>query len=117
GIVLRTWEASCEAWRVVGGRRRVRTLLARRVRRIEHTGYSEGWTLAQALHDAGVPENISVRGENGDPNSLIVCDHDPDGVAPTRPVTLEVATSCPEEDPDREKRKKRSSGGSEGKRR
>jgi hypothetical protein len=90
------------------------------VRRIEHTGYREGQTIAQArqtLHDAGVSENISVRGESGDPNSLIVCGHDPDGVAPTRPVTLEVATSCPEEDPDREKRKKRSSGGSEEKRR
>lgn len=59
-------------------------------------------------------QNISVMGETGDPNNLIVCDQDPDGVAPMEPVTLKVATNCPEEaeedDPDK-KRKRRSSGG------
>ncbi len=68
----------------------------------------------QTLRDAGVPENnISVTGETRDSSVLIVCDHDPDGVAPTEPVTLEVAANCPEEaeedDPDK-KRKKRSGG-------
>lgn len=75
--------------------------------------------LAQACqtpHDTRELENTSATGERGDPNSLIVCDHDPDLAVSTR-VTLEVATRCPEEDPDREKRKKRSSGGFEGKRR
>lgn len=69
----------------------------------------EGQTLAQArqtLSDAGVPEqNITVTGENGDPNALIVCDHDPDGVAPTRPLTLEVAQNCPQDDESDSKRK------------
>lgn len=75
---------------------------------------TEGQTLAQArqtLSDAGVPEgNITVTGATGDPNTLIVCDHDPDGVSPAEPVTLEVATDCPDDDRDK-KRKKRSSGG------
>jgi uncharacterized alpha/beta hydrolase family protein len=65
---------------------------------------TEGQTLAQAqqtLRDAGVPEgNITVTGEDGDPNALIVCDHDPDGVAPTEPLTLEVAS-------DRKRKKRR----------
>lgn len=73
---------------------------------------TEGQTLAQAqqtLRDAGVPDgNITVTGESGDPNELIVCDHDPDGVDPSRPVTLEVAQNCPQDDDsDRKKRKKR----------
>ncbi len=72
---------------------------------------TEGQTLAQArqtLRDAGVPEsNISVTGETGDPNTLIVCDHDPDGVAPSQPVTLEVAQNCQQEDDDRKRKKKR----------
>ena len=76
---------------------------------------TEGQTLAEAqqtLRDAGVPnENITVTGEQGDPNDLIVCDHDPDGVAPSEPVTLQVAQDCPEED-DRDKKKKKRSGGS-----
>ncbi len=59
-------------------------------------------------------QNISVMGETGDPNNLIVYDQDPDGVAPTEPVTLKAVTNCPEEaeedDPDK-KRKRRSSGG------
>jgi len=82
---------------------------------------TEDQTLAQArqtLRDAGVPEeNISVTDERGDPNSLIVCDQGPDGVAPTRPVTLDVATECPDDDdgPDRKKRR-RISGGSGGRR-
>ena len=77
---------------------------------------TEGQTLAQAqqaLRDAGVSEsNITVTGETGDPNTLIVCDHDPDGVAPTQPVTLEVAQDCQqvEEEDDDKKRKKRSGG-------
>ncbi len=70
---------------------------------------TEGQTLAQArqtLSDAGVPEqNITVTGETGDPNALIVCDHDPDGVAPTRPLTLEVAQNCPTDDGSDRKRK------------
>jgi beta-lactam-binding protein with PASTA domain len=72
---------------------------------------TEGQTLAQAqqtLRDAGVPEgNITVTGESGDPNDLIVCDHDPDGVEPSQPLTLEVAQSCPQEDDSDSKRKKR----------
>lgn len=72
---------------------------------------TEGQTLAQAqqtLRDAGVPEgNITVTGEDGDPNALIVCDHDPDGVAPTEPLTLEVAQSCQQEDESDRKRKKK----------
>ena len=62
----------------------------------------------------GAEQNILVTGETGDPNNLIVSDQEPDGVAPTEPVTLKVATNCPEEaeedDPDK-KRKRRSSGG------
>lgn len=72
---------------------------------------TEGQTLAQAqqtLRDAGVPEgNITVTGESGDSNTLIVCDHDPDGVAPTEPLTLEVAQNCQQEDDDRKRKKKR----------
>jgi hypothetical protein len=48
-----------------------------------------------------------VTGESGDPNDLIVCDHDPDGVAPSQPVTLEVAQDCQQEDDSDRKRKKR----------
>jgi hypothetical protein len=79
---------------------------------------TEGQTLAQArqtLRDAGVPEsNISVTGETGDPSALIVCNHNPAGVAPTMPVTLEVAANCPEdaEDDDPDKKRKKRSGGS-----
>ncbi len=72
---------------------------------------TEGQTLAQAqqtLRDAGVAENnTSVTGESGDPNELIVCDHDPDGVDPSQPVTLEVAQNCPEDDDSDRKRKKK----------
>ena len=72
---------------------------------------TEGQTLAQAqqtLSDAGVPEgNITVTGENGDPNALIVCDHEPDGAAPTEPLTLEVAQTCQQEDDDRKRKKKK----------
>lgn len=75
---------------------------------------TEGQTLAQArqaLRDAGVPDNnINVRGEPGDENNLIVCDHDPDNVAPSEPVTLEVAQDCPDEG-GKKKKKKRSGGG------
>jgi hypothetical protein len=79
---------------------------------------TEGQTLTQArqtLRDAGVPEeNITVTGETGNPDSLIVCNHSPAGAEPSEPVTLEVATNCPqaeEEDDDDRKRKKRSGGG------
>ena len=72
---------------------------------------TEGETLAQAqqtLRDAGVPDgNITVTGESGDPNALIVCDHDPDGVAPSQPVTMQVAQNCQQEDDSDRKRKKR----------
>ncbi len=72
---------------------------------------TEGQTLTQAqqiLRDAGVPDdNITVTGENGDPNQLIVCDHDPDGVAPSQPLTLQVAQNCQQEDDSDRKRKKR----------
>ena len=72
---------------------------------------TEGQTLAQAqqtLRDAGVPDgNITVTGESGDPNALIVCDHDPDGVAPSQPVSLQVAQNCQQEDDSDRKRKKR----------
>ncbi len=71
---------------------------------------TEGQTLAQArqaLRDAGVPdENITETGESGDPNSLIVCDQDPDGVSPDRPLTLEVASDCPDDDSGKKKKKK-----------
>ena len=76
---------------------------------------TEGQTLSQAqqtLRDAGVPdENISVVGQQGAPDDLIVCDHDPDGVAPSEPLTLDVAQNCPEDD-DSDKKKKKRSGGS-----
>jgi|SRR5215210_7069914 len=72
---------------------------------------TEGQTLTQAqqtLRDPGVPaENINVTGETGDPDVLIVCDHDPDGVAPTRPLTLEVATDCPQDDDDSSSKRKK----------
>jgi hypothetical protein len=48
-----------------------------------------------------------VTGEDGDPNALIVCDHEPNGVAPTEPLTLEVAQNCQQEDDDRKRKKKR----------
>ncbi|MDP8952719.1 MAG: hypothetical protein M3N18_10880, partial [Actinomycetota bacterium] len=70
----------------------------------------EGQTLTQArqaLADSGVPqENIAVEGQRGDPDELYVCDQDPDGVAPTEPVNIEVATACPEEDDSRKKKKR-----------
>ncbi len=73
---------------------------------------TEGQMLAEAqqtLRDAGVSDNnITVTGESGDPNTLIVCDHDPDGVAPSEPLTLEVAQDCPD-DADKKKKKKKSS--------
>lgn len=71
---------------------------------------TEGQTLTQSrqvLADSGVPEgNITVVGERGDPDELFVCDQDPDGVAPTEPVRLEVSTACAEED-DSSRKKKR----------
>ena len=71
---------------------------------------TEGQSLTQArqaLADAGVPaRNITVTGQQGDPDDLVVCDQDPDGVAPTEPVNIEVATVCAEED-DSSKKKKR----------
>ncbi len=78
------------------------------------TPNTEGQKLAQArqtLREAGVPENnISVTGETGgDPNVLVVCDHDPDSVAPTRPLTLEVATACSGDDSDKKRKKKSNS--------
>ena len=48
-----------------------------------------------------------MTGEDGNPNALIVCDHEPDGVAPTEPLTLEVAQNCQQEDDDRKRKKKR----------
>ncbi len=72
---------------------------------------TEGQSLAlaqQTLRDAGVPDgNITVTGESGDPKELVVCDHDPDGVAPSQPVTLQVAQNCQQEDDSDRKRKKR----------
>ena len=72
---------------------------------------TEGQTLTQAqqtLRDAGVPaENITVTGETGNPDVLIVCDHDPDGVAPTQPLTLEVAANCPQDDDDSSSKRKK----------
>ncbi len=77
---------------------------------------TEGQTLAQAqqaLRDAGVSDsNITVNGPQGDPNQLIVCDHDPDGVAPTQPVTLEVDTACADDDKKKKKKKPKSSSSS-----
>ena len=70
---------------------------------------TEGQPLAQArqtLANSGVPEgNITVVGQQADPDDLVVCDQDPDGVAPTEPVTLEVATACVEEDDSRKKKR------------
>lgn len=78
-----------------------------------NTPDTEGQTLAEAqqtLRDAGVADsNITVTGESGDPNSLIVCDHDPDGVAPSQPLTLEVAQDCPDDDKKKKKKKPSSS--------
>ena len=72
---------------------------------------TEGQTLTQAqqtLRDARVPaENVSVTGETGDPDVLIVCDHDPDGVAPTQQLTLEVAANCPQDDDDSSSKRKK----------
>ena len=77
---------------------------------------TEGQTLAQAqqaLRDVGVPDrNITVNGPQGDPNQLIVCDHDPDSVAPTQPVTLEVDTACADDDKKKKKKKPKSSSSS-----
>jgi hypothetical protein len=76
---------------------------------------TEGQTLAQAqqeLRNAGVAEgDITVTGETGDPNNLTVCDHDPDGVAPTQPVTLQVAQNCQAEEEDDDRKRKKRSGG------
>ena len=59
---------------------------------------TEGRTLTearQALREAGMEEqDIRIVGEKGDPNRLFVCDHDPDGVAVTKPATLDVAREC-----------------------
>jgi hypothetical protein len=70
---------------------------------------TKGQTLTQArqaLVDSGVPQqNITVVGQRGDPDELYVCDQDPDGVAPTEPVNLEVATACVEEDDSRKKKR------------
>lgn len=70
---------------------------------------TEGQSLAQArqaLINSGVPEgNIMVTGERGDPDELLVCDQDPDGVDPTEPVNIEVATVCAEEDDSRKKKR------------
>lgn len=67
---------------------------------------TEGQTLAgarEALREAGMKEqNIRIVGEKGDPNELVVCDHDPDGVAVTKPATLDVATECPVDSDDEE---------------
>jgi hypothetical protein len=72
---------------------------------------TEGQSLTQArqaLADSGVPEeNITVVGERGDPDDLVVCDQDPDGVDPAEPVTLEVATACEDDDDDSRKKKRR----------
>ena len=82
---------------------------------------TEGQTLAEArqtLADAGVPEeNITLTGAeaaDGDPNDLTVCDQEPDAASPGDDVTLEVATTCLEEDDDG--RKRRSFGGRRGRR-
>ncbi len=84
---------------------------------------TEGRTLAQAqqaLSGAGMPEenvtvNSSVTGGQSDPDSLTVCDQRPDGANVTKPVTLDVAESCPdaaeEEEDDNDRKRKRSSGG------
>ncbi len=76
---------------------------------------TEGQTLTQArqnLRDAGVPEqNISVTGETGDPNTLVVCNQNPAGAAPTEPLTLEVAASCQQDEEDDDRKRKRRSGG------
>lgn len=78
---------------------------------------TEGRTLTearQALREAGVKEqNIRVVGEKGNPNRLFVCDHDPDGVAVTKPATLDVATECPgDSDEDAKASKKIAKGSS-----
>ena len=83
---------------------------------------TEGQTLAEArqtLADAGVAEeNITLTGAGGaadaDPNDLPVCDQEPDAASAGDDVTLEVATTCLEEDDDG--RKRRSFGGRRGRR-
>ena len=70
---------------------------------------TEGQSLTrarQALADSGVPQgNITVVGERGDPDELVVCDQDPDGVALTQPVSLEVATVCTDDDSSKKKKR------------
>lgn len=58
----------------------------------------------QDLEDSGVPEgNITVVGK---PDELFVREQDPDGVALTEPVGLEVANTCAREDDSSHKKKR-----------
>lgn len=71
---------------------------------------TEGQSLADAraaLREAGMEDrNIRVVGRGGDPQDLVVCDQDPDGVAVTRPTTLDVSTQCPADSEDVKAKKK-----------
>lgn len=64
------------------------------------TNDTEGMTLGQArasLNSDGVATTrITIRTTDGSQptNDMIVCDHDPDGVAVTEPTTLLVAVQC-----------------------
>ena len=73
---------------------------------------TEDQTLSEArqtLEDAGVQEgNITVKGpeaRSADPDELYVCDQEPDSANPEDSVLLEVATTCPNEDDGKKKRR------------
>lgn len=73
---------------------------------------TEGQTLAEArrnLTDAGVSQqDMRILGEDGDPETLIVCVQRPENVDSDQPVTLRVSANCPrlEDDDDRDRRKR-----------
>jgi hypothetical protein len=64
----------------------------------------------QTLEEAGVPqENITLTGseaESGDPDTLIVCDQEPDAADPDDTVVLQVSTNCPNDDGGGKKKKR-----------
>lgn len=60
------------------------------------TADTEGLSLQEAqqvlVAEGVAPGNISVQGDNVP--TATVCDHDPDGVAPSTPTTLYAAADC-----------------------
>jgi hypothetical protein len=79
--------------------------------RLCHAGY-RGWDTypgsSGPARSRGPEGNIIVTGENGDTNTLVVCEQDLDCAVPREPVTLEVASDCfQEDDSDKKCKKKR----------